>query len=125
MTVLNWIPTAIAAVLFLGSAAVYLRGSRDKGTIEALERNNAALTERVGILESTGREDRGKITAQAQTIAVLTNTVNSADLIVNLKGEILEALNEHHLAAIGGVSQIHEDLANLPGQIAAVLKGNA
>lgn len=46
------VSTAIAAVVFLGAAVIYLRGSRDKGTITTLEQNNKALTERVEILET-------------------------------------------------------------------------
>jgi hypothetical protein len=48
-TVLSWLTTGIAVVGFLAAATVYLRGARDKGTIETLQRNNQALLERVDI----------------------------------------------------------------------------
>lgn len=48
---LNILLGLVVIVGFAGSAIIYLRGSRDKGTIEALERNNRALSERVQILE--------------------------------------------------------------------------
>lgn len=125
----GWLPTAVAVVIFLGAATVYLRGSRDKGTIETLTRSNAALTERVGVLESDQRADRAQIEALTHANRVLTNTVNSADLIVQLKAEVLDALGSHHTAAMTsltgameGLEQLHADLAGLPARFAAVMK---
>lgn len=46
----TWLAGLAAAVVlvgFLGTAVVYLRGSKDAGTIKTLEQNNQALTERV------------------------------------------------------------------------------
>lgn len=56
----------VGIVVFLGSVVVFLRGSRDKGTISTLEQNNKALTERVGLLEDS--EKRLKADAQADKI---------------------------------------------------------
>lgn len=125
MDALSWLPTAIAVVLFLGSAVIYLRGSRDKGTIDALERNNRALTERVGILESEQREDRAQIEGLVTANRVLTNTVNSAELIETLKTEVLAALLDHHNAALKGMATIHTDLADLPGRLAVAMRGKS
>lgn len=47
---LGTIGGAIGIIVFLGTLVVYLRGSRDKGTIATLEASNKALTERVGVL---------------------------------------------------------------------------
>lgn len=43
----------IGIVIFLGTALVYLRGSKDKGTIATLEASNRALNERVDVLEAS------------------------------------------------------------------------
>lgn len=110
MDMLKWLPTAIALVLFLGAAVVYLRGSRDKGTIDTLERNNKALTERVTILVGECREDHQKIEGQAQTIEVLTNTVNSSELI-----------RTHHEQAMAGLADLRTDVNELPSKIAAAI----
>jgi len=44
--VLQGLSGLVGLVLLLGAVVVYLRGSKDKGSIETLEGNNAALTER-------------------------------------------------------------------------------
>lgn len=56
----QWLTLAAAAigvVVFLGSVVVFLRGSRDQGTIATLERSNHALTERVTVLENDAARD--------------------------------------------------------------------
>lgn len=47
---------AVVFVGFLGAATVYLRGSKDAGTITTLKANNEALTARVAILEKSDTE---------------------------------------------------------------------
>lgn len=119
---MDWIPTAIGIVLFLGAATVYLRGSKDKGTIETLSRNNDALTERVAILEASDAAKDKEITALKAANLVLQNTVNSSDLIKDLKGALLESLTSHHEAAMEGLELVHSDLAGLPVQLAEVIR---
>lgn len=114
----DWIPTAIGIVLFLGAATVYLRGSKDKGTIETLNRNNAALTERVGILEASDLAKKAQIEALTSANLVLQNTVNSSELI----GDLRQDLSSHHEAAMQGLELVHADLAGLPLQFAVVMK---
>lgn len=114
----SWLPAGAAVVLFLGAATVYLRGSRDKGTIDTLTRNNAALDERVKILEASDLVKQGKIDALTQANQVLTNTVNSSELIKALKVD----LANHHAAAMTGVEQLHADLAGLPAALALLMK---
>lgn len=117
---MDWIPTAIGIVLFLGTAIVYLRGSKDKGTIATLTRNNAALSERVAILEASDLAKATQIKALTTANMVLRNTVNSSELIADLRRD----LNDHHHAAMEGLEQMHADLAGLPLELAAVLRGN-
>jgi hypothetical protein len=52
MNILGNSAEIVGFVLFLGMVVVYLRGSKDKGTIATLEASNRALTERVAILEA-------------------------------------------------------------------------
>jgi len=128
LVLLTWLLGAVALVNFFAAAAVYLRGSRDKGTIEtltrsndALQENNKILNDRVTLLETSDTSKGEKIAAQDKTIEVLTNTVNSSELIKTLSSE----LSMHHKAAMTGVAQIHTDLAELPKKIALVLKEKA
>lgn len=70
-TILGLIAGAIGIVVFLGSVTVYLRGSRDKGTIATLESSNRALTERVSILEATERRLTEGLRAAGQRLTAL------------------------------------------------------
>lgn len=137
---LDWLPTAVAVVLFLGAAAVYLRGSKDKGTIETLERNNRALAERIDILESEAREDHARraidherIRSLEQKNKVLEGIANSSELITAQTGlleqmgkvitDMNAALTTHHGAAMAAVIQLHEDLETLPERIGTEMRG--
>lgn len=118
MSVMEWLPTAIGVVLFLGAATVYLRGSKDKGTIDTLTRNNAALAERVMILEASDLAKAKQIESLMAANIVLQNTVNSSELIRDLRVD----LNKHHASAMEGLQQVHADLAGLPMKFALVMK---
>lgn len=48
---LGTVVALIAIITFFGAAVVYIRGSKDKGTIDTLEKNNEALMARVDLLE--------------------------------------------------------------------------
>ena len=137
----DWLPVAVAAVLFLGASAVYLRGSKDKGTIDTLERNNRALNEEVGILSGKLKDfeahravDHERIRSQEQKIQALENVANSSelitaqtdlirelsDLIRDVAGSVTttnKSLTTHHGAAMAAVIQLHEDLQTLPERI--------
>lgn len=129
MEILTWALGAITVVSFLGTAAVFLRGSKDKGTIATLTNSNTALTEnnrilndRVTLLEASDTAKGEKLRAQEHTIEVLTNTVNSSALIGELKVEMLRAIAGHHTQAMDGIKQLHGDLDTLPRRLAVVLK---
>lgn len=83
-----WISLSIAVILFLGSAAVYLRGSRDKGTIDALERNNKALTDRVTILEADAVKSNARIEALERENATLLSQRPSAEAIEDMRQKL-------------------------------------
>lgn len=111
--ILGWLSPAIAAVLFLGAAAVYLRGSRDKGTIATLSANNAALAERVKILEDGEAERSKKLAAIEAENARLTTMVTARDMIAELATE----LKTHRATLVKSLDRIHEDLARIQRNI--------
>lgn len=106
-SVLTWLPVAISVVIFLGAATVYLRGSKDKGTIQTLSRNNEALSERVGILEKDNTDLHVRVDGLARENETLRSVVTSREEIAALRN----ALDTHHAAAMMGVAQIHDDLS--------------
>jgi site-specific DNA-adenine methylase len=120
---LDWLPTAVAVVVFLGAAAVYLRGSRDKGTIATLTANNAALTERVNILEQDKSKLQNEVGSLKQAVTVLEGVANSSDAIASLRIEmsnaaqaLVSSLDDHHTQAMTGLNTIHSDLQALKGK---------
>lgn len=118
--VLQWLGGLVALVLFLGAVVVYLRGSKDKGTIETLERNNTALNERVALLEEnekrTTREHAiekkaltDRVDALERENEVLRDVIGAKDEVAAMRGR----LDEHHAAAMAGLIQLHEDLTEI------------
>lgn len=123
MPVLDWLPTAVAVVLFLGAATVYLRGSRDKGTIATLTASNTALAERVGLLELDKTTLTTRVQVLEQANSVLEGVANSSAEIASFRAEmttaaaeLVGALGEHHTEAMERLDGIHTDLEQLKGQ---------
>jgi hypothetical protein len=119
---LDWLPTAVAIVVFLGAAAVYLRGSRDKGTIATLTANNAALTERVGLLEQDKTKLQTEVGSLKQAVTVLEGVANSSDAIASFRVETIEAatalvaaLDDHHSQAMQRLDILHTDILSMKG----------
>jgi gamma-glutamylcysteine synthetase len=82
-TAVGWIGLFVLVISFLGTAVVFLRGSRDKGTISTLEQNNKALTERVTLLEAS----ETRLKADAAIVA----TRHAAELdALNIRVKALE-----------------------------------
>lgn len=75
----------IGVVLFLGTVVVYLRGSRDKGTIATLEASNRALTERVSLLEADATLMTARLTLLERENAELHKQRPSAEAIAELR----------------------------------------
>lgn len=67
--IIGW---ALPLLSFIGLGAVYLRGSADKGTIESLQRSNAALKEELEI-EKTKNQNRADDAARKITGLVEDN----------------------------------------------------
>ena len=75
----DWLGTLggiVVVVVFFGAAVVYIRGSKDKGTITTLERNNAALTARVTLLEASELHIKAEAEARATLDAAKIDALN-------------------------------------------------
>lgn len=110
---LTWLPLLITTVVFLGAASVYLKGSRDKGTIETLSRNNDALQERVVLLERSETELKTRVSALEGENEVLKGVVTSSTEIAALQ----VALDLHHKQAMGAWGELHTDLQDIRGAL--------
>jgi hypothetical protein len=85
------ISLAIGAVLFLGAAATFLRGSKDKGTITTLSSSNASLWEKVRLMEAeraAAEEDLAAVKTRIQVLedtkTILTEAVTQAAAVAVL-----------------------------------------
>lgn len=106
----NFVLWAIAVLGLLGSAAVFLRGSADKGTITSLEKALGAVKEemaardleharesaeknaRIKALEEANESKEQRIFGLGRELAALRNTVSQADEIARLQ----DTLDAHH-----------------------------
>ena len=80
----------ISIVVFLGAVTVYLRGSRDKGTIETLTKNNAALSERVRVLEDSEKRLETRLGVVERENAALKLQRPSAEAIEGLLLRVIQ-----------------------------------
>ena len=87
---LGLISVIVGAVVFLGSVVVYFKGSADKGTIETLERNNAALAERVDLLEKSEGRLLSRVSALERENTSLLAQRPSAEVIAQMLTELTE-----------------------------------
>ena len=78
----------VGLVVFFGAVVVYLRGSKDKGTIETLERSNHALTERVGLLEKDNGEMKARIGSLERENAALLAQRPSAEVLAEMRHDL-------------------------------------
>lgn len=74
----------VGLIVFLGTVVVYLRGSRDKGTITTLTNSNAALMERVGLLEANEARLSARVSLLEAENAALLAQRPSAEAIAAL-----------------------------------------
>jgi len=106
----QYILWGVSIVAFVGTAAMYLRGSADKGTITSLENSVSALKTEMEARElehqRQSREKDAKIQAQddkieqqTQKIYSLGREINTLNSVVTQKDEIAhlqETLDNHH-----------------------------
>lgn len=82
-----WITFVLAVIgmtTFLGSVVVFLMGSKDKGTIDTLERSNKSLHERVGVLEGDNSDLKNRVTVLETENQALKAQRPSAEAIAAL-----------------------------------------
>lgn len=82
---------AVGLVVFLGATVIYLRGSKDKGTIATLEASNRALLERVEVIEANEQRLTQRVTQLEHENSVLVAQRPSAEAIAS----IALTLNKH------------------------------
>ena len=80
----------IGIVVFLGAAVVYLRGSKDKGTIATLEASNRALIERVTVLETNEARLATRVAHLEAENSTLLAQRPSADAIAALARQVAD-----------------------------------
>lgn len=85
---LSGLAAAVVIVGFLGAAVVFLRGSKDKGTIDTLERSNHALTERVSVLESSETRLTARVSALEKENVALAAQRPSAEVLTEIQKEL-------------------------------------
>lgn len=108
-TVVTVIGITLPLLSFLGLAAVYLRGSADKGTIESLQRSNAALHEEIEVQSRKSQAQDDEIDRQNQLIISLGRQVHTLQGVVTQAAEIARlqtTLDGHHTETVGVLGRI-------------------
>jgi hypothetical protein len=82
---------AVGLVVFLGAAVIYLRGSKDKGTIATLSQSNDALIERVALLEDSEKRLKAEATAMKVLHAAEIKALDTRLGVCELENEALRA----------------------------------
>lgn len=101
-TIGNFVLWAIAIVGLLGSAAVFLRGSADKGTITSLENSVAALKLEGEIKASKIQAQADEISTLRQQVVSMGRQIHTLQGVVTQAAEVArlqETLDAHHVEA--------------------------
>lgn len=106
----------IGIVVFLGTAAVYLRGSRDKGTIDSLERQNAAFKEEIAGLHTQVDALQARVTHLESENAGLRSQRPSADAIADLAQKVADLAEKQVAGVSRQITQHDADVKNLLGK---------
>jgi hypothetical protein len=96
---LTLVAAAIGVVVFLGSVVVFLRGSRDQGTIATLERSNHALTERVTVLENDaarGVIERDRLTERVAALEHENEALRAQRPSADAIAALAEVVSDNH-----------------------------
>lgn len=86
----------LGAIAGLGGAFAYFRGNAAKATIEVLEKNNGALTERIKILEDEKAQQMAQLHDLQGQVKVLKDMVTGTSAIQALGEQITKAFSESH-----------------------------
>jgi hypothetical protein len=97
----------ITFVLFLGAAAVFLRGSKDKGTIASLSASNASLWEKVRLSDDEAKQLKVRVEVLEATKQALTEAVTQAARVQALHETVqsIQKRNEENHATTRGMVQ--------------------
>lgn len=124
----QYILWGVSIVAFVGTAAMYLRGSADKGTIASLKESVAAFKIELELKDKKIQSQDDKIEQQAQRIhglgrelATLNGVVTQANEIAHLQA----TLEGHHGDAMNGVSGIKSQLTDLHALVQSIAAGSS
>lgn len=92
----------IGIVLFLGSVAIFLRGSADKGTITSLQNSVSALQTEVNVYKTKVEEQETRLVALEKENTTLRTFVTQKDEIAQLHG----LLDAHHRETIESLKRL-------------------
>jgi septal ring factor EnvC (AmiA/AmiB activator) len=90
--ILTWLGASITIVLFLGSVAVFLRGSADKGTIESQARQIAALSGELALTNTKCDKLDTRVQALENENEVLRAAVSHSEEVRQLQIDVNELL---------------------------------
>lgn len=96
----------ISIVGALVGAAAILRAQTLKAAIDSLERLVSSYKEELALTKSKNIEQGATIEQQTRQITILTNTVNSSELIIALDRH----LSAHHTEAMTKFDREHDDM---------------
>jgi hypothetical protein len=95
--------------MFLGAAAVFLRGSKDKGTIASLSSSNASLWEKVRLSDDETKDLKTRVDVLEATKQALTEAVTQAARVQALHETVQSIQNrneENHATTRAMVQQL-------------------
>lgn len=101
-----------AILSMVASVAAFFKANLSQKIIDTLKESNAALTERVRILEDQGNRDTARITALVAENVALQNYVSGTEAIQELAGALAKVdvarAAEHHdiMAAIQTIPMV-------------------
>jgi hypothetical protein len=97
---LTWAEVIVALIALIAaaaSAAAYFKAQLSRSTIEVLQQSNAALTERVSLLEDEGERNKIKIRALEDENHRLLDYVSGTEAIKELSSTV----QANHFAVMG------------------------
>lgn len=105
--VFAWVGAAAGFVTFLGTVAVYLRGSADKGTIESLQRSVATLENEGRIKDEKILRLEGADARKDETIAHLRTEVEVLRGVITQEKQIAKVQDTLDSFRVEGLAVLH------------------
>lgn len=124
----QYILWGVSVIAFVGTAAMYLRGSADKGTITSLENSVAAFKielelkdKKIQALEDKNTQQQQQIHSLGRELRTLNSVVTQANEIAHLQS----TLEGHHNDAMTGVTGLRSQLSELHTLVQAIKSGDS